>query len=243
MTTRILLVDDEDGLRVTLAANLELEGFEVVEAINGANALELLSKQPFDLLLTDIRMPGINGVDLFRKVRSDHPHMPVVLMTAYALEALVDDALGEGVFTIMNKPFDVSGAVATLLRAAKRPTVLVVDDQQVDAEATARALEAVGVRASVVLDGASALTALKGGGFDVCVMDLVMPGMSGSDLARQIKDGGIDVSIIAVSGFSVAELMQKVAAAGAVTVMKKPVPPRELVKTIAKARGRAGRRR
>ncbi len=243
MSIRILLVDDEDGLRVTLAANLELEGFEVVEAADGARALDLLSNQTFDLLLTDIRMPGINGVDLFRKVRAAHPEMPVVLMTAYALEALVDSAMSEGVFTVMNKPFDVSGAVATLLRAARRPTVLVVDDQQVDADATAMALEAAGVRARVALDGPSALAALRGGDFDVCVMDLVMPGMSGSDLARQIKDGGVNVSIIAVSGFSVAELIQKVAAAGAVTVMKKPVPPRELVKTIAKARGLMGKRR
>lgn len=243
MTTRILLVDDEEGLRVTLAANLELEGFEVAEAANGAEALALLSQGAFDLLLTDIRMPGINGVDLFRKVRAEHPNLPVVLMTAYALEALVDDAMSEGVFTVMNKPFDVSGAVATLLRAARKPTVLVVDDQQVDAESTADALEAAGLRASVVFDGPSALTALKGGGFDVCVMDLVMPGMTGSELAKQIKDGGVDVSIIAVSGFSVAELMQKVAAAGAVTVMKKPVPPRELVKSIARARGQARRAR
>lgn len=238
MTTRILLVDDEEGLRVTLAANLELEGFEVVEAKNGLEALGRLQGQTFDLMLTDTRMPGLSGVDLFRKVRATHPNMPVVLMTAFALEAMVDEAMAEGVFTVLPKPFDVNAAVATLLRASKRPTVLVVDDVKADAEATAQALEAAGLKARAVLDGPTALAAIKAGGIDVCVMDLVMPGMSGAQLAEQLAASGADVSVIAMSGFSVPEMLQKVARSGAVTCLKKPIAPKELARTIAKTRGK-----
>ncbi len=239
MATRILLVDDEEGLRITLAANLELEGFEVHEAASGAEALELLAKGSYDLMLTDIRMPGLSGVELFRRARASHPGMPVVLMTAFSVESLVDEALAEGAFTVLPKPFDVSAAVATLLRAARHPTVLVVDDVKIDAESTAEALRAAGVKASAVLDGDAALEALRSGAFDVCVVDLVMPGVSGSELAQRLRDAKLAVSVIAMSGYAVPELLQRVAAAGAVTVMKKPVAPRELVQTIARTRGPA----
>ena len=65
---KILLVDDERALRVTLAANLELDGMEVVEAESGERALELLRSAPFDLMLSDIRMGGMSGAELFRQV-------------------------------------------------------------------------------------------------------------------------------------------------------------------------------
>ena len=67
MGTSILVVDDEESLRITLAANLELSGFEVVEAANGTQALEILENRAFDVVLSDIRMPGMNGVELFQK--------------------------------------------------------------------------------------------------------------------------------------------------------------------------------
>ena len=92
---RVLIVDDERSLLLTLVANLELEGFEVVAASDGARALELVREQRFDLLLTDVRMPGMNGVDLFRQIRRVCPQMPVILMTAYAVETLIDEAIQE----------------------------------------------------------------------------------------------------------------------------------------------------
>jgi CheY-like chemotaxis protein len=124
---RILVVDDEPGLLMTLAANLELEGFEVVAAESGARALDLFEQGAFDLVLSDIRMPGMNGVDLFRTLRSKQHGVPVVLMTAFALEGLVQEAIREGAFTVLPKPFDLDHVVGALTRAAKSPVVLLVD--------------------------------------------------------------------------------------------------------------------
>src|SRR5271166_5091781 len=98
---RILLVDDEQSLLMTLAANLELDGLDVTTAESGQRALELFESEPFDLVLSDIRMPGMNGVDLFRRIRAQRPECPVVLMTAFALEGLVQEAIAEGVFTVL----------------------------------------------------------------------------------------------------------------------------------------------
>src|SRR5439155_27260032 len=97
---RVLLVDDDDGVRLSLSANLELEGFDVVEAKNGEEAIALARSGDFDLVITDVRMPGINGVDTFRAIRKHKPDLAVVIMTGFALESLLDEAQSEGTYAV-----------------------------------------------------------------------------------------------------------------------------------------------
>ena len=235
---RILLVDDEESLRITLAANLELEGHTVLEACSGEDALRVLSEHQVDVVRTDIRMPGLHGVELLRRIKQERPDMPVVLMTAFTAEELVDDALAEGAFTVLPKPFDVAHALDTVLRAVRAPQVLVVDDTEKVAQAMVRALSTVGLRARAVYSGEEALTSLRSGAFDVCVLDLVMPEMSGPELVKKVREAALSVAVIAVSGHVVPEMLRVVAAQGAVVCMTKPVPLRELVQAIARVRGR-----
>ncbi len=236
----VLVVDDEPGLREMLAANLELEGFRVTEAESGERALELARTQSFDLVVTDIRMPGMNGVELFRSLRGLGLQMPVVLMTAFAVEELVKGALEDGAFTVLPKPFEVSHALRTVTNAARAPVVLVVDDKQEVATSTSEALNASGLKARAVGTGQEALAAFQEGGVDLCVLDLVMPGMSGAEVAKQLKALDPGVSIIAVSGEDVPELIRQIAAVGMHTFLRKPFPMRELIRSIALARGKPG---
>ncbi len=236
---RILVVDDEESMRVTLAANLELEGYEVVEASGGDEALRLSRERPVDVVLADIRMPGLHGVELHRHLRREQPELPVVLMTAFAQESLVDEALAEGVFTVLQKPFDVAHLLRTLRSAVRAPEVLVVDDVREVAEATVEGLRLRGVRAHAVYDGDAAVERMRSGGVDVCVVDLVMPGMTGPEVVERLRRAGERVAIIAVSGHDVPEMMRQVAALGDVACMRKPISIRELAQTIARTRGRA----
>src|SRR4051812_36265517 len=116
---RLLLVDDEESLRITLAANLEMSGFEIIEAENGQRALEIVKEREVDLVLTDIRMPGLNGIQLFSAIKQVRPDMPVILMTAFAVEGHVQGAVLQGAFTVLPKPFDVDDMAKILLRAVK----------------------------------------------------------------------------------------------------------------------------
>jgi DNA-binding NtrC family response regulator len=236
-TTRILLVDDEAGLRTTLAANLELEGYEVIEAGSAEEALQKVGGLRFDLVLTDIRMPGMNGVDFFRELRRRHVDAPVVLMTGFALEDLIADGLAEGAFTVLPKPFDVQHAVDTLARAAKRPLVLVVDDTESVATTTADALRACGLRAISVLDGEAALAAVARNDVDLCVVDMVLPGMSGAEVVEKLRSRNPPVSAIAISSHDVPEMIRQVSAAGAFQFVRKPFSMPDLIRLIAKARG------
>jgi CheY-like chemotaxis protein len=236
---RILLVDDEPSLRITLAANLELDGFEVVEAASGEAALELLQSTPFDLMLSDIRMTGISGAELFQRAKESHPQMPIVLMTAFALEDVVRAVLRDGVFAVLSKPFDVAHVSRTLLRAVRRPVVLIVDDQVEQARSVAESLRAIGLRVEAISDGAAALQAVEDRPVDVCIVDLVMPGMSGAEVVERLRAAHSHVTAIVVTDEEVPDLMQRAAANGAFACLRKPVPPPELAQVVAEARSRA----
>jgi len=83
MKKRILVVDDEEGLRLLYKEELEDEGNEVVVAASGEEALEKLEKNGVDLVLLDIKMPGMDGVEVLRRIKETHKDLPVILCTAY----------------------------------------------------------------------------------------------------------------------------------------------------------------
>lgn len=234
---RLLVVDDEAALLLTLVANLELEGFDVVEAGGAERALELVRASHFDLVLSDIRMPGMNGIDMVRALRSMGSDVPVVLMTAFTAESALGAAIEEGVFTIVTKPFDLTALVTSLSEAARRPLVLVVDDEPSVARSAAEALSAMGIRTATAESGPSALERVLQGGIDVVVVDMVMPGVSGADVIEQIVERDRSVACIGVSGHDAPVLFRR-AARHTVSFLRKPVPPSELARSIALARGR-----
>ena len=88
----ILVVDDEESMRYFLDKALRREGYDVVAARDGPEAIEAAQRRAPDLVLADVRMPGMDGVALLRALRALHPRVPFVLMTAYGT---VDDALSE----------------------------------------------------------------------------------------------------------------------------------------------------
>ena len=235
---RILLVDDEKSLLLTLAANLELDGFDVTTAESGQHALELFEASHFDLVLSDIRMPGMNGVELFRAIRAKRPDFPVILMTAFALEGMVKDAIAEGVFTVLPKPFEVSHVARALTTALNAPVVLVVDGEP-DAASAVEILHGAGVRAMHGKDAEQVLAEVRGGRVDVCVVDLELRGTSAADLIESIKREDPSIAHIAIAGHDVTAVVRQAAASGIFVCLQKPVTAESLVEAVAKARARS----
>jgi CheY-like chemotaxis protein len=110
--TAILVVDDEPAVATTLADILEAKGFKVYAANSGAEALEILSVHLIDILLTDVRMPDMNGVTLYREVRKKYPQVITYLMTAYAADDLIQQGMKEGIKTVLTKPLDIDLLIA-----------------------------------------------------------------------------------------------------------------------------------
>ena len=101
---RVLVVDDEAGIRTFLAEVLEGEGLHVTQAANGEEAARLLDTQEFHLMITDLRMPRLDGMSLLRKVRADQPDLEIVVLTAHGTIATAVDAIKLGAFDYLTKP-------------------------------------------------------------------------------------------------------------------------------------------
>jgi two-component system response regulator HydG len=116
---RILVVDDESGILDTLRILLKNEGFAVITALGGRAGLEQLAAQAPDIVLTDVRMPSVTGLDVLAAVRAQSIETPVVLMTAQATLQSAIQAVNEGAFYYLQKPFRNDELVAILRRAAE----------------------------------------------------------------------------------------------------------------------------
>ena len=107
-STTILIVDDNPPMTKTLADILDVKGYEVYAAYSGAEALEILRNQRVNILLTDVRMPDMDGVALYRETRKSHPNLITFLMTAYAADDIIQQGLAEGIKTVLTKPLDIN---------------------------------------------------------------------------------------------------------------------------------------
>jgi DNA-binding NtrC family response regulator len=102
----VLIVEDEANMRRVLSALLERDGFRTVEATDGGAALDVLARESVDAILTDLRMPRMNGLELLEAVRLAHPDVPVVMLTAHGTVGSAVEALKQGAFDYLTKPFD-----------------------------------------------------------------------------------------------------------------------------------------
>jgi CheY-like chemotaxis protein len=103
----ILVVDDQPAVATTLADILQAKGFSVLVALSGEDALQILNTQRVDILLTDVRMPDMNGVELYRAAHKTHPKLTTYLMTAYAADEIIQQGMKEGIKTVLTKPLDI----------------------------------------------------------------------------------------------------------------------------------------
>ncbi len=122
----ILVVDDEKIIRSLFKETLEEMGHRVITAETGSEGVELVKKQDFDMVFIDLKMPGMDGAELFRQIKTIKPKLPVTIITGYPDSALMERALAQGPFGVMKKPFgdqDIAAAVSSFLRitTAKTP--------------------------------------------------------------------------------------------------------------------------
>ena len=114
---RILIVDDDPGQRSLLDSFLRSQGFETVVADSGERALELLSTGKISMMVSDVRMPGLSGLETLRRARQEHAALPVLLVTAYADIREAVGAMRDGAVNYLAKPIDLDELLATVQQA------------------------------------------------------------------------------------------------------------------------------
>ena len=106
-TFRILIVDDEALVCWSLSRALQEEGYEVSTVQSGEEALDIMTECKFDLVVTDLRLPQLNGMDLLREIKRRFPQCKVLMISAFGTPKVRDEAMKEGVLQFFDKPFDI----------------------------------------------------------------------------------------------------------------------------------------
>ena len=118
---RVLIVDDEEDLTWTLTKKLSKDSdkFELISVNSGMEAMDVLNQLPMDLVITDVRMPEVSGLDLLKRIRSRYPSTKVIIMTAYGSSDVQQEATERGCFHYIEKPFEINEMRQVILEALK----------------------------------------------------------------------------------------------------------------------------
>jgi DNA-binding response OmpR family regulator len=118
-----MIIEDDKEMRSLLKDFLEEEGFETDSASNGVDALQVLSKDHFDLVITDIRMPGLTGLDILPRMRRLKPEIPIIVMTAYGSDDVRRRSLERGATIYLEKPIHLSKLRTVIREMALRKSL------------------------------------------------------------------------------------------------------------------------
>ena len=120
---KILIVDDELNMRLVLTAMLKKEGYEIASAADGSEALSILKSGPIDAVITDLKMPNVDGMELLNHMNDKHPAIPVIIITAHGTVATAVEALKKGALDYITKPFDLDELKNVISKAMKTRTL------------------------------------------------------------------------------------------------------------------------
>ncbi len=232
---KILVVDDNEEFCQNITDIMELRDYEVMTAHDGFKGLELVMQDRFDLVLMDVRMPAMNGVETFKKVREIAPDTPVIMITAFAVEDLIREALREGAFGALKKPLDFDKLFELISHATPDgELILVVDDDENLCANMKDVLGDKGYRVSVAYDGETAVEKAKSNNFDVMLIDMQLPPLNGLETYLAIRDFRPDVVAIIITGHrdDMEELVEQALKRDAYTCLEKPLNIDELVSQL-----------
>lgn len=250
---KLLLVDDEEEFLVSSSKALSRRGFEVDVAPNGVTALEKIDEIVFDAIVLDVKMPDIDGVEVFRQIHEKYPDMPVILLTGHASVGDAFQTSKEGITDYLAKPIDmdelakrIHHAVAAGKKAAAagsgfplidtgEPIRLMIVDDEIDfLESLKKVLQRRNMEVITASGGEQALGMLRSELVDIMILDVKMPGMDGMEVLRYVKKDFPSVEIILLSGHPSVEAALEGVRLGASEYLKKPPDIDDLTETIRK---------
>jgi two-component system, NtrC family, response regulator HydG len=235
--TAILIVDDDRDLAESLADVLEARGYAVELAGSGEEGVECFRRRNFDLVFTDVKLPGMNGVESFFAFRQIRPDAKVVMMTGFSVEQLLAQAVDNGALAVLHKPFAIPDILAVLERVKPTGIVVIADDDPDFVDSVEPVLRGAGYRVLVARDGGDAVARVAAGGIDLLILDLGLPVLNGLAVYRRLKELGKLVPTIVVTGRAHEDsLGGDVLRAVAERFLVKPFDPAHLLSAVAASR-------
>lgn len=182
----VLIVDDHPGMCSTLKDILESEEHKVVTASSGKAAISICKNQRFDVILMDIRMPDLNGVETYLRIKNYTEGTRVFMMSAYSVDKLKEEALNEGAIAFLQKPLDIEKTLK-LIQQSENPPVLIVMENQQERERIATQLSGRNYRAYSAGTAEEAVSLANQIRFNLIIIETNLTGKSGLELFVELK--------------------------------------------------------
>lgn len=230
----ILVVDDERDICENLRDILEDFGYRVDIASTGDAALQLLATQSYDVALLDLKMPGIDGVELCRRVRARRSSTVGMILTAYASPQAASAAVQAGAWRVVPKPIDTFELMRLIDNALQLPLVLVVDDDRDLCEALRDTFRDQGYRVDIAHSPGDAEHRLAESAPQVVLIDLKLADCSGLEVLELVRSRTPEARTIMITAHR-DEMARSITTAieqGVVAVYYKPFEPASLLERI-----------
>jgi len=242
---RILVVDDHLMMAKTLVDILRVKGYEAEAAGSGPEALEKVAQassgsaqgKPFDCVLSDIKMPDVNGVELCRAIRASQPDLPVVLMTAYSSDRLVQEGLEEGTIAALTKPLDINALLCFLSALRKQRSIIIVDDDPQFCKKLADLLQARGFAVTQATGPHAILERVVVNG-QVMLLEMKLAHIDSLELLKEIRKRNPHLPVILVTGYrqEMASAIEAALEIDAYACLYKPFQIEELLELLTQIR-------
>ena len=233
----ILIVDDNIGLCRTMSFVLERKGYDVTTAKDGLEAIDRVNESSFDMIFMDIKMPLMDGVETFNRLKKIRPDSTVVMMTAYSVEDLIQEALQEGAYGIMYKPLDIEKVVALIEEAKEAKQgmlILVVDDDEGTCITLKKILTKKGYEAGTAHTGEEAIAMAQEKVYNIIFFDVKLPTINGLETYLVIKEINPEVVAIMMTAYrqEMADVVEEALKNNAYTCLYKPLEIEDVLKLV-----------
>lgn len=250
---KILVIDDDRMNCDLLQAVLTRHGYQVLSSTSGVEGLNLFRKHTPRITILDLRMPEMDGLTVLKEIRAVDPHAPVIILGGGATEVQENQARALRVTDFIRKGLSLDVLVECVNRVAQQPvkaesaslpvsvagptvdtgeTVLVVDDEPLVRDLLVQFLSLRGYRAFGVKDGPEALSMVEQGPPDLILLDLIMPGMSGVEVIKALREKDYPGGIIILTGTHNEEVLEEAWSLRPQEVLSKPIDLERLLTAI-----------
>lgn len=235
---KILVVDDDRRIVKTTCDILKIKGHEPVAAYSGEEGVEKVRAGLPDCVLMDIKMPGISGVEALKQMKWIAPDLPVVLVSAYATNEIVEEARQAGAYAVLSKPLNIQMVLSFLSLLRKEESILVVDDDPAFCKTLKDILTLRGYQVETESEPQNVLGHLEKNYELAVVLDLKLGAVNGVDVMKEIRARYPGKPVVLVTGYKneMGESIERACKIGAYTCLYKPFETDDLFKIIEEIR-------
>ncbi|MFH1489657.1 MAG: response regulator [Pseudomonadota bacterium] len=242
---KVLVVEDDETARRQLSKAIKKEGYQVLMAEDGRAGVEQFKKETPHIIVTDLKMPGMGGVELMHTVRGLSKDVQVIVVTAFGETDTAVSALREGALDYIKKPIDLDELNVALGRAKERvakimksksfPTLLLADDEDKIRERLARVLDKEGWDVDQVSNGEEAVAKFREKKVDIVLLDIKMPKKDGLQALHEMRKISDDFEAIILTGYGDETSAVQALRDGAINFLKKPIDLDQMILAVQKA--------